>query len=431
MVLPLIRQWVMPFPGIQMNRKHPWKLQVSIRESRDTRIFEYGEEMKIKNVFDAIFSMDNLYLALEDASAGRRYNQDVLTYSFDSWALLQELRKEVMDGTYHIDRYFIFYVYEPKKRMIMAISFKHRIVQWAIYRVINPILVNGYIEDSYGCIPGRGSLSAMKRLRYWIIQVSRKDEPWFYLKLDISKYFYRVSHRVLKKILAKKIKDTRLLEILYSIIDCEHTPFGLPLGCSPGDVPLEERLFDVGMPIGNLLSQVFANVYLDVLDQFCKRKLRIHYYIRYMDDVIILCDSKMQLREWKDKIEVFLESELELHLNNKTCIRPINQGIEFVGYRIWPDRVIIRKNTSLRIKRSLRGIVKQYKDYKATLQDVSVTLQSYLGMLEHCNSEKLIEKILNELVLTHADTKQEEIYVQSGNYGIAEYDYREPEVCYF
>lgn len=386
--------------------------------------------MKIKNVFDTIFSMDNLYLALEDASVGRRYNRDVLVYSFDTWTLLQDLRKEVLDGTYSIDRYFIFYVYEPKKRMIMSIAFKHRIVQWAIYRIINPILVSGYIEDSYGCIPGRGSLSAMERLRYWVIQVSRKEEQWFYLKLDISKYFYRVSHRILKKILAKKIKDARLLSVLYSIIDCEHTPFGLPPGRSPGDVPLEERLFDVGMPIGNLLSQVFANIYLDALDQFCKRELGIHYYIRYMDDVIILCNDKMQLRRWKDKIEVFLTDELELSLNSKTCIRPISQGIEFVGYRIWATHVVLRKSTSLRIKRALKGVAEQYQNYNITLQDVTATLESYLGMMEHCDSYNLKNKILDELVLTHDKSESEEIYEQSGNYGIAEYNHREPEIHY-
>ena len=379
--------------------------------------------MKIKNVFDDIFSMENLYLALEDASVGRRYNRDVLIYSFDSWAMLQEIQREVMGGTYNIDRYFIFYVYEPKKRMIMSIAFKHRIVQWAIYRIINPILVSGYIKDSYGCIPGRGSLSAMQRLQYWVTQVSRKNEPWFYLKLDISKYFYRVSHRILKKILAKKIKDARLLNVLYSIIDCEHTPFGLPPGRSPGDVPLEERLFDVGMPIGNLLSQVFANVYLDVLDQFCKRKLGIHFYIRYMDDVIILCDSKEKLRYWKDTINDFLERELEIQLNQKTCIRPISQGIEFVGYRVWATHVVVRKSTSLRIKRALRGMSDQYANYEVTLQDVSATLGSYLAMLDHCDSHNLKVKILDELILTHAESRPEVRYGQSGNYGIAEYNH--------
>lgn len=395
---------------------------VSTQRKAATHGFFNGESMKIKNVFDTIFSMDNMYLALEDASTGRRYNRDVLIYNFDSWALLQELRSEILSGTYSIDRYFIFYVYEPKKRMIMSIEFRHRIVQWAIYRIINPILVSGYIEDSYGCIPGRGSLSAMQRLRYWVIQVSRKSEQWYYLKLDISKYFYRISHRILKNILAKKIKDARLLQVLYSIIDCEHTPFGLPPGRSPGDVPLEERLFDVGMPIGNLLSQVFANIYLDVLDQFCKRELGIHYYIRYMDDVIILCNDKVQLREWKDKIENFLLTELELNLNSKTCIRPISQGIEFVGYRIWPEHVVIRKSTSLRIKRALKGMTVKYANYEITMQDVTSTLRSYLGMLEHCDSEALVNKILDGLILTHSKDS-EEIYEQSRDYGIAEYNH--------
>lgn len=369
--------------------------------------------MKIKNVFDTIFSMDNLYLALEDASKGRRYNKDVLIYNLDSWALLNELRQEILNGTYKIDKYFIFYIYESKKRMIMSISFRHRIIQWAIYRVINPILIKGYIEDSYGCIPGRGSLSAMNRLKYWLEQVSRKDGQWFYLKLDISKYFYRVSHRVLKKILAKKIKDQRLLDVLYGIIDCDHTPFGLPPGCSPGDVPLEERLYDVGMPIGNLLSQVFANLYLDALDQFCKRVLCIHFYIRYMDDVIILGNDKMQLRFWKDQIEKFLLEELELNLNKKTCIRPISQGIEFVGYRLRADRVVIRKSTSLRIKRALKGMSVKYTNYEVTMQDVTDTLQSYLGMLEHCDSDALIKSILDNLVLTHEKDQEEVVYEQS------------------
>ena len=395
------------------------------------RFLKENRNMKIKNVFDEIFSIDNLYAALEDASQGRRYNKDALVYNLDAWAMVQEIRNEIFSGTYSIDRYYIFYVYEPKKRMIMSISFKHRIVQWAIYRVINPVLVKGYIEDSYGCIPGRGSLSAMQRLKYWVVMASRKEEQWFYLKLDISKYFYRISHRVLKKILAKKIKDKRLLKVLYSIIDCEHTPFGLPLGRSPGDVPLEERLFDVGMPIGNLLSQLFANVYLNELDQYCKRELQIRFYIRYMDDVIILCNSKLQLRIWKDQIEQFLLQELELHLNKKTCIRPIGQGIEFVGYRIWADRVVIRKSTTLRIRKALRGMAAKYTDYKITMQDFSETLQSYLGMLEHCDSDALINKILDEIVLTHNKENQEEGDEPGGIFGSAEYDHRESEIYHF
>ena len=151
---------------------------------------------------------------MEDASRGRRYQKDVLSFNMDAWDNLTDLRDEILSGEYVIEEYFIFYIHEPKLRMIMSIAFKHRVVQWAIYRVINPILVPGYIEDSYGCIPGRGSLSAMQKLKSWLELVSRKEgEDWFYLKLDISKYFYRVSHRILKKILAKKIKDLSLIHI--------------------------------------------------------------------------------------------------------------------------------------------------------------------------------------------------------------------------
>jgi len=363
--------------------------------------------MKIKNVFDEIFSMENLTRALADASETRRYHKDVLAFTYDEWTNLKDLRAEIYAGTYCIDKYHSFYVYEPKKRMIMSIAFRHRVVQWAIYRVINPIFVRGYIEDSYGCIDGRGSVRAMKRLRYWLEDISRGTGNWYYLKLDISKYFYRISHRVLKNILRKKISDKRLLDLLDGIIDCPHTPFGLPPGKGPGDVSPEDMLYDVGMPIGNLLSQVFANLYLDALDQYAKRELGIKKYIRYMDDVIILADSKEQLRQWKDLIEAFLLSELELHLNKKTCIRPIGQGIEFVGYRVWANRAVLRKSTSLKIKRSLKGIARKYRDYEIDLDGVTQSLASYLGMMEHCDSDALQEKILSEFVLQRGPEKHE------------------------
>ena len=360
--------------------------------------------MKIKNVFDIIFSMENLYGALKDASRGRRYQRDVLEFNSDAWDNLLELREEVLSGKYTIDKYHIFYVHEPKLRMIMSIEFRHRIIQWAIYRVINPMLVPGYITDSYGCIPGRGALGAMQRLKYWLELADRKEgEEWYYLKLDISKYFYRISHEKLKQILAKKIKDQRSLNILYSIIDCQHTPFGLPPGKKPEDVPLKERLFDVGMPIGNLLSQLFANIYLDMLDQFCKRVLGIHCYVRYMDDVIILSNSKEELRMWKDRIQVFLETELELNLNDKTCIRPIGQGIEFVGYRVWADKVFLRKSTTLRIKRSLKGIRDLYVAGKISLEKVTETFTCYIGMLSHTDSKALEEKLYEDMVLIRSE----------------------------
>lgn len=162
---------------------------------------------------------------------------------------------------------------------------------------------------------------------------------------------------------------------------------------------MEDRLFDVGMPVGNLLSQVFANVYLDALDQFCKRVLRIHFYVRYMDDIIILSNSKAQLHEWKTSIETFVENELRLSLNKKTCIRPVSQGIEFVGYRIWPHYVTIRKSTTLQMKRAMKLKMYEYSVGLASLEDVTETLKSYLGMLDHCDCGTFREELIRSVVL--------------------------------
>lgn len=302
--------------------------------------------MKIKHVFDLIFSDDNLYEAIQDASKGRRYNKDVLRVQHDIWNVIEQIQQDVRSGKYTIDKYYIFYVYEPKKRMIMSITFYHRIVQWAIYRVINPLLVKGYIKDTYGCIPGRGSLAAMQRLRYWIKSVEHKPGTWYYLKLDISKYFYRISHEVLKEILARKIKDQQLLQVLYNIIDCQHTPFGLPPGKGPGEVPLEE-----------------------------------------------------QLHMWKAEIQKFVETTLRLSLNQKTCIRPISQGIEFVGYRIWPHYVTIRKSTTLEMKRHLRRKVEEYNAGLIEMEVVTATLKSYLGMLDHCDCKEFRKELIDSVVL--------------------------------
>ena len=146
---------------------------------------------------------------------------------------------------------------------------------------------------------------------------------------------------------------------------------------------------------------MFGNMYLDKLDQECKRNLSIHYYIRYMDDVIILSDSKEQLWQWKHHIEDFLMKELKLNLNKKTAIRPISQGVEFVGYRIWPTHVTLRKSTSLRMKRRLKVLRIRYRDYQISLDKVFQTIASYTAMMRQCNCKLLEKKILDEYVLTH------------------------------
>lgn len=164
-----------------------------------------------------------------------------------------------------------------------------------------------------------------------------------------------------------------------------------------------ERLTDRGMPIGNLTSQLLANVYLNELDQFCKKVLGTKFYIRYMDDVIILSQSKEELHEIKERISKFLDEELQLTLNKKTCIRPVSMGIQFVGLHIWSTHRTVRKSTSLRIKRRLKAAAKQYVAGNLTYERYNSTLQSYMGMMKHndCYRFKMqlledVEMIINE-----------------------------------
>ena len=239
-----------------------------------------------------IYDFENLFNAYKAGIKCKRYRPDVMAYTDKLEENLIELQNEFIWQTYTVGRYNIFYVYEPKKRMIMPLTFKDRVAQHAIYSQLNPYFEKQFISDSYACRVGRGTHKAVNRLHDWLKQTDRKPQRFYYLKLDIAKYFYRIDHEVLMDILRKKIADEDLLHVLSVIINCEDTNFGLPLGADIGDVAFDELLGEVGLPIGNLTSQMFANLYLNELDQFCKHKLHLHYYIRYMDDIIILHPDK-------------------------------------------------------------------------------------------------------------------------------------------
>jgi hypothetical protein len=192
------------------------------------------------------------------------------------------------------------------------------------------------------------------------------------------------------------IADKRLLELLEKIIDCEDTKFGLPLGADIGDVAFDEMLQDVGLPIGNLTSQMFANLYLNELDQYCKHKLRLHYYIRYMDDIIILHKDKKYLEKVKQEIAVFLGDHLHLQLNKKTCIRPTAEGIEFVGFRVWSTHRKLRKKTAKKLRKRLKYLFIAYSTGEIDKETLDRSVASYRGILLHFNSYGL-KKSLNAM----------------------------------
>lgn len=350
----------------------------------------------LKNVFEQVVDYDNLYRAYLNARLCKRYRYEVLNFSAHLEDNLVKLQKELIERTYTLGKYREFYIYEPKKRLIMAQPFKDRVVQWAIYQVLNPVFAQGYITDSYACIKERGTHKAVKRLHYWLRQVGKKPEKYYFLKLDISKYFYRIDHDVLMGILKRKIRDDDMIFLLDKIVNSSETNFGLPPGKSPGEVKRLDRVSEKGMPVGNLSSQMFANLYLNELDQYCKRTLGIHFYVRYMDDVIILHQDKDQLHEWKRIIDTFLKEKLQLDLNEKTCIRPITLGVEFCGYKIWNTHIKLRKSTALKMKRNLKKLQKEYAAGEVTVEEAKQTISSYLGILKHCDSYSLKRTIFGE-----------------------------------
>jgi len=356
-----------------------------------------GEIATITDAWPIICSFPWLLEANRNARKGKRYRQEVMVFAAKLEDNLLLILEGMLNGDYELGPYRKLWVYVPKKRLVMALPFPDRIVQWALYQYLNPIFDKLMIEDSYGCRKNKGSHKAVKRLQYWMRQIDRKPgADWYVLKLDISKYFYRVHHEKLLQVLEKRIKDPELMRFLRVVVNSRAEPFGLPRGKGPQDVPPEEWLYDVGMPIGNLTSQMFANIYLNELDQFCKHTLRIHHYIRYMDDVIILAPDKATLHQWKDRIEVFLRDVLELDLNRKTSIRPMRQGVEFVGVRVWPTHIKLRKSTVGRLKREIRKISEDYAAGILSQEGFDRRIASANGLLEHVESASLRHR-LNEI----------------------------------
>lgn len=360
----------------------------------------------LDDVYDSICEYEWLYQSHLEARKGKRYRDDVLVFTNNLEENLIQIQNELLWETYSVGKYRSFYVREPKLRLVMALQYRDRIVQWAIYKKLYPFYDKVFIEDSYACRRNKGTHRAADRLQYWLRQVSRRPGQWYYLKLDISKYFYRVDHAVLLEILGQRIKDQRFMRLLEKIINSEDTRFGLPAGYSPEECTEDMWLSTVGMPIGNLTSQLFANIYLNELDQMCKHELHLHYYDRFMDDVIILLDSKERLAEIKGIIEDFLDENLHLDLNKKTAIRPVRTGVDFVGFRIFATHRKLKKQTARRMIRNVKRLCKGIQEGKTSKDELLRVAASYNGILEHCNSYGLRRK-LNEIYISYAYKPQE------------------------
>jgi retron-type reverse transcriptase len=332
------------------------------------------------NLYNKIYDFANLHKAYLQARKCKRYKKEVLEFTNNLEANLIEIQNELIWHKYKPSQYRSFIVREPKERLILCLPFKDRVVQHAIHNVIEPIFEKTFIKDSYACRKGKGTLRGLNRAEKFI---SKYSSDIYCLKMDIRKYFYTIDHAVLKDLIKRKIRCKETLELLFGLIDSVDNP---------------------GLPIGSLLSQLFANVYLGSLDHFIKEELKVKHYVRYMDDMIILSENKKSLQNYLLQINNFILIRLHLSLNSKTQIFPIKRGIDYLGYRQFQDYRILRKRI---LKSNLKKFKKLIK-IGVSMEELKTKIVAFMNICNYCKSESIINKLKNEII---GKEKWEQMYL--------------------
>lgn len=301
----------------------------------------------------ADFSFEELVTAYFDCRANKRNKPSALAFEQDLERNLDRLYDELRAGRYRPGPSICFVITRPKPREVWAAAFRDRVVHHLLYNRIAPRFYARFIADSCACIPGRGTLYAAERLEAKVRGITHNwQRPAWYLKCDIANFFVSIDKRILRELVVRRVTEPWWRELADTILMHDPRP-GVVLHSPRARlalIPPYKSLFNQpahqGLPIGNLSSQFFANVYLDVLDQFVKHRIKARHYIRYVDDFVLLHDSPQWLNAAKAAIEDLLARELELRLNpSKTILQPIARGIDFVGHVIKPWRRILRRRT--------------------------------------------------------------------------------------
>lgn len=286
-------------------------------------------------------------------------------------------------GSYKQSEYTNFFVFEPKRRLISAPNFRDRVLHRALYEILYPLFDKTFLDCSFACRVNKGSHAGADKAQSYIRKVSSENERVYALKADIRRYFSSIDHYVVKRILSEKIKCSRVLGLLFMIIDSS---------------PVAE--YGKGIPLGNLTSQLLANIYLHELDFYVKHVLRERHYVRYMDDFVIIHEDKAHLQNLRVVIEEFLNNNLKLFTNSKTQVFPISvvngRSLDFLGYRIYKDHRFFRKNSVKKIKRSLRKMRSDFSSGLIGVEQIKPKIASWIGHASHADSNGLIETLLSE-----------------------------------
>ncbi len=325
------------------------------------------------SIFERIVSLENLFIAWREFSCGKWDKGDINEFALHVEDSLFLLHEELVAGRYRHGRYTPFYITDPKVRHIHKAQVRDRVLHHAIFRILNPIFDPSFVFDSYSCRGEKGTHRAVTRLGDFLRKQSRNNTRNVYvLKCDVRKFFDSIDHRMLLDTIYGKVKDRETMDLLCLIVSSFCTAQGK------------------GIPLGNVTSQLFANIYLNELDQFAKHILRAQYYIRYCDDFVILSHDREWLVDLIDRLRGFLQEKLSLELHpHKISIRTWRQGIDFLGYVSFPRYTAMRLVTKKRMMATIAERIFLYERGFIGKRRLQSTVQSYLGMLEHCDGYAL------------------------------------------
>ena len=310
---------------------------------------------------------------------------DVLRFEKNLEQNIFQLHRDLRDKTYQHGGYTSFYIHDPKLRHIHKATVRDRVLHHAMFKVLSPIFESTYIHNSFSCRLSKGNHKGVKALAHMLRQASKNStKTCFVLKCDIRKFFDSIDHDILIELIQRKIRDKNAMDLLREIL----TSFANE----------QPNLFGIkGVPIGNLTSQLFANIYMNELDQFIRHDLKVKYYARYTDDFIIVSDNKDYLEKLLPPIQSFLREKLKLKLHpSKVSIRKYRQGIDFLGYVALPHHIALRTKTRKRMMWKLRNKMAEYKNNTISKSTLLATFQSYLGVLSHADAHKLSQELRNQ-----------------------------------
>lgn len=334
---------------------------------------------KITNCFKNKLTFENLLKAHYRARRHKMYKNEVIRFEMNLENNIWNLERSILNKTYHVGTYREFRIYEPKERIIKALPYIDRVVhQWYIEEFIKPYILPRFVSTSFACLENRGTHKAVDKVQEYMREFYRSQGDFWILKCDIRKYFYNIDPQILMTILQKYIRDNYLLDFTRLLI-------------------YDGRKSDesVGIPIGNYTSQFFANIYLNELDQFLKRTKHVKYYVRYMDDFVLLFKTKAECIEYKKIISDFIAEHLHLELNSKSRYYPYKMGVNFCGYRIYTTHRLLRTSSKKKIISNVKKWNAEKLNGTLNYWHALQSINSWLGHASHCNSYNFRNKIFN------------------------------------